>query len=99
MLDAFQVVLEAVAEFQASHEPTLHKILSSMQYCKTELNHIERGGAVCRDNNITRSLSTYSMRFCGATKQELEKMEVHGLRLVSCFLYPFLREEEFWKDP
>ncbi len=99
IVDAFQVVYEAVVEFQASHEPTLHKILPSLQYCKTELIHIERGGAVCRDNNITRSPSIYSMRLCGVMKQELEKIEIHGLWLVSCFLYPFLRDMEFWKDP
>ncbi len=32
-------------------------------------------------------------------KQELENVEVHDLWLVSCFLYPFLRDMEFWNDP
>ena len=40
----------------------------------------------------------YSMRLCRAMKKELLKIEIHGLCLVSCFLYPFLRDIESWKD-
>ena len=32
IVDAFKVVYEAIVVFQASHEPTLHKILLSLQY-------------------------------------------------------------------
>ena len=39
------------------------------------------------------------MRLCGAMKQELEKIEIHGMWLDSCFLYPFLKDMEFWEGP
>ena len=56
IFDVFQVVDEAVVEFLPRYEPRLHKILPSLQYCKTELNHVERDSSVYRDNN-TRSPS------------------------------------------
>ena len=99
IVDAFKVVYEAIVEFQASHEPTLHKILPSLQYCKTELRHIELGHSICRENNIMCRPSMYSIRLCGAMKQELDKIEIHSLCLVAYFLYPFLRDMEFWNDP
>ena len=77
IVDAFKVVNEAVVEFQASHEPTLHKILPSLQYCKTELSHIELGSSVCRENKIVCTPSIYLMRLCGAIKLKLGKIEVH----------------------
>ena len=99
IVDAFKVVYEAIVEFQASHEPTLHKILPSLQYCKKELSQIESGHSVCRGNGIMIRPSMYSERLCGAMRSELDKIEVHGLWLVAYFLYPFLRDMEFWKDP
>ena len=99
IVDAFKVVYKAIVEFQASHEPTLHKIFPSLQYCKIELRHIELGHSICRENNIMCRPSIYSMFLCGLMKQELDEIEIHGLWLVACFLYPFFRDIVFWKGP
>ena len=39
------------------------------------------------------------MKLCGVMRAELEKIEVHDLWLVACFLYPYLRDMNFWDDP
>ena len=39
------------------------------------------------------------MRFCGIMKMELKDVEVHDLWLAASFLYPYLRDIEFWKNP
>ena len=39
-------------------------------------------------------LSIFSMRLCGVMEQELDKIEIRGLWLVSNFLNPLLRDME-----
>ena len=99
IVGTLKLVYEAIVEFPASHEPTVHEILPSLHYCKTELRDIEFVYSICRGSNNTCCPSIYSMRLCCAMKQELEKIEIHGFWLVSCFPYPFLRDLKFWKDP
>ena len=49
---------------------------------------MEHAGVVEREGNIFRCPSLYPMRFCGAMRNELKKVEIHDLWLVACFLYP-----------
>ena len=99
IVDAFKPVQECVVEFQASNVPTLHKILPSLQFCMSELSQVESGALIASDEGILYRPSVYSMRLSGLMKLELQKIEVHDLWLVSCYLHPFLRDMEFWNDP
>ncbi len=99
VVDAFKPVQECIVDFQASNVPTLHKILPSLQFCMTELSQIESGSLVASDEGILYRPSVYSMRLSGLMKLELQRIEVHDLWLVSCYLHPFLRDMEFWNDP
>jgi len=96
--DAFKPIYDATVEFGTAHQPCLHKVLPTLQYFRDELSKIERGEQVLRSNNCAVSPSPYSMRLCAAMKAEICKIEVHDLWLVSCFLYPYLRNFDFWKD-
>lgn len=76
----------------------MHKVLPTLQYCLTDLARIEVGGYVGRENTTMCRPSLFSMRMCGVMKTELEKVEIHDLWLVACFLFPFLRDMEFWEN-
>lgn len=99
LVDAMKPVYEATVMFETAHEPTLHKVLPALQHCIAELSRIEVGGTVSRDNGQEARPSLYSMRMCGVMKTQLLKIEVHDLWLVACFLFPFLRDMEFWENP
>ncbi len=71
VIDAFNPVYDAVVEFQGINEPVLHKILPSLQFCKTELGRIELEDSVICENGIVHRPSIYSMRLYGATKLEI----------------------------
>ena len=98
IVDAFGPLYDAVVEFQSSTEPTIHKILPSLQYMKRELSRIELGGSVLRDGEVVSQPSIYSMRFCGIVKDELRQVQIHDLWLLACFLFPFLRDMTFWTN-
>jgi len=98
IVDAFRPVYDATVDFQKSNEPMLHKILPAIQHITTELSKIEHGLSVRRDDNCVHRPSLYSMRLSGAMKVEIQKIEIHDLWLVACFLYPYLRDMNFWAN-
>ena len=91
IIDAFHPKYEVNVDFQKSDEPMLFLVLPSLQHCIRELSRIEHADSFQRKFNRVVLPSLYSMRLCGAMKGELEKIEIHDLWLVSCFLYPYLR--------
>jgi len=99
IIDAFKPVFAATVEFQSSTYPTLQAVLPSLQYCYDELSKIERGELVSRPNNRVVKPSEYSMLLSKVMREELQKITIHDLWLVACFLYPSLRDFQFWKDP
>ena len=74
ILYAFKPVYDAIIEFQSHSEPTLHKILPSLQYIIEELESIELGGAVVWEDEAAERPSIYTMRFCGVMKTEISKI-------------------------
>lgn len=98
IIDAFKPVYDATIEFQTSTEPMLHKVLPAIQHIMSELSNIEHGLSVVRDDGRVIRPSLYSMRLCSKMKQEMEKVEIHDLWLVACFLYPYLRDMSFWDN-
>jgi len=83
---------------QNSSQPKLHEILPAVQHCLRQLSRIEHGDFVVRDDGTTQRPTLHSMRLCGVMKSELQKIEIHDLWLVACFLYPYLRDMNFWDN-
>ena len=48
---AFKLLNDAAVEFQACREPTIHKILPSLQFMVEEIERIELDGSVIREQN------------------------------------------------
>ena len=99
ILHAFKLVFDAIIEFQSSSEPTLDKILPSLQYIVEELERIEMDGAVVWEDGAAERPSICTMRFCIGIQLEISKIEVHRLWCVSCFLFPFLRDMNVLENP
>lgn len=98
LVDALRPVYEATIMFQAANVATLHKEMPTLQHCMTELSSVEIGGSVLRENNQSVRPTLFSTRLCGVMQCDLMKVEIHDLWLVACFLFPFLRDMEFWKS-
>ncbi len=99
IIDVFKPVYDSVIEFQAGQEPTLHKILLSLQVCKTESGQIETRSSVYREEGSQHRPSVYSKRLCAGMKRELEQIAIHDLWLVVCFLFLVLHDMAFKQDP
>ena len=98
-MDGFRTVHDSIIQFQKCHEPTLHQILPNLQFSISELERIESGEAIIGDSGTTYKPSLYTRKFSARVRAELKSIHVHDLWLVACFLFPFLRDMGFWKDP
>ncbi len=98
IVDCFKLVYEANIEFERTHEPTLHKVLPSLNFCIQELSKIEVGHGIIRGNDKVIRPSVCAMRLSGILKNELKNIEIHDLWLGACYLCPYLRSMSFWSD-
>jgi len=93
IVDTFTILNDAIVRFESTKSPTIHKVLPNFLDIRHRFTHIINNGAIFRTNseqavypsNAAKALSSLLL-------DELNKIEIHDLWIMACFLHPLMRD-------
>jgi len=93
IVDTFSILNEAIVRFEGTQNPTIHKILPNFLDIRHRLTHIINNGAISRTNLQHEFQPSFMVKSLSAViLQEVDKIEIHDLWIVACFLHPLMRD-------
>ena len=97
IVDSMKPVFEAILLFESTNSPTLHVVLSNLHHCFIELERISRGSTISRKDGEVLP-NHFTRKLCKSLRNILQKIDIHDLWLVGCFLHPYFRSLSFWHN-